>query len=83
VSPTTIGLAPSPWPNSFRDTRPSVFRPTSTTAKSFSIAYDLALDDSAFVEVATAEGLVEEGREIIAGRVQGLYVSHALRVSLS
>ncbi len=48
------------------DTRPSVFRPTSMIAKSFSMPDDLALDHRAFHEVAAAHGLVEERGEVVA-----------------
>ncbi len=58
------------WPgaaNSRSGTRPSIFRPTSMTARSFSIAVHRAGDDAALEAlVLAAEGFVEERGEIVA-----------------
>ena len=48
-------------PNSFRGTRPSVLRPTSITATSFSIADDGALDDAAFLQRRGGQRTLQAG----------------------
>ena len=64
-----IALPSSSTPNSFAGMRPSVFRPTSMIAKSFSIAATMPADHGAFLEVAASEAFVEQGREVVAGGV--------------
>ena len=65
----TSGLAPG-GPNSFSATRPSLFRPTSTMANSSVRRSDAAGDDGAVEAGIPAEGLIEEGGEILAAEMR-------------
>jgi len=44
--------------------------------------HDRPLDHLAFHEVSSAEGLVQEGREVVAGRVQASIISHGVLSSV-
>ncbi len=61
-------------------TRPSVFRPTSMMARSFSIPTTMPLTTEPFVHLGLAEALGEERGEIVAGGVHAVGACHTVYV---